>query len=183
MQFPRDPTVPRDAEQFEALLRRHSRLVAAAIRRVCGRRHAALVPDAEQEVYLALWKRLGSGKEIEHPVSYLYRMALTTALAVVRRSSREDPLEDEAAQRAVAAADVANDGLEPAERRRLLAEVLEAVEPEEARALKAYLAGFNHVEVARLYGWSESVARHRIYRTLERLRAAGSGERRDDHGG
>jgi RNA polymerase sigma factor (sigma-70 family) len=173
--------LPRDAEQFEALLRRHSRLVAGAVRRVCGRRHAALVPDAEQEVYLALWKRLGSGKEIEHPVSYLYRMALTTALAVVRRGSREEPLGDDGAE-AAAAGFAAGDGLEPAERRRLLGEVLEAVEPDEARALKAYLAGFNHVEVARLYGWSESVARHRIYRTLERLRATGGGEGRDPHG-
>ena len=74
-------------EQFEDLVRGHARLMAAAIRRVCGRRHAALVPDVEQEVHLALWKRLGSGNEIRHPASYVYRVALLTALAVVRRNA------------------------------------------------------------------------------------------------
>ena len=62
--------------------------------------------------------------------------------------------------------------LQPAERRSVIAEVLARLEPDEARALRAYLAGFNHAEVAELFGWSESVARHRIYRTLERLRAS-----------
>jgi RNA polymerase sigma factor (sigma-70 family) len=161
--------LPRDAQQFEALVRRHAKLVGAVVRRVCGRSHASLAPDAEQEVYLALWKRLGSGKEIEHPISYLYKMALTTALAVVRRHRRQEPLDQLPASPAPV-----RGALEPAERRRLLAEILGALPPEEARALKAYLAGFNHAEVARLYGWSESVARHRIYRTLERLREAES---------
>jgi RNA polymerase sigma factor (sigma-70 family) len=158
--------LPRDVQQFEALVRRHAKLVGAVVRRVCRRSHASLAPDAEQEVYLALWKRLGSGKEIEHPISYLYKMALTTALAVVRRHRREEPLDQLPATRAPV-----RGALEPAERRRLLAEILGTLPPEEARA---YLAGFNHAEVARLYGWSESVARHRIYRTLERLREAAS---------
>jgi len=161
-----------DTEQFEGLVRRYARLVASAARRVCGRRHAALVPDVEQEVYLALWKRLGSGNEIRHPTSYLYKMALTTALAVVRRFGREDSLEESPAADPPATERDAL-GLEPVERRRLLDQVLAGLEADEARALRAYLAGFNHHEVAALYGWSASVARHRIYRTLERLRAAG----------
>jgi hypothetical protein len=33
-----------------------------------------------------------------------------------------------------------------------------------------HLSGFNHVEVAALHGWTESVARHRIYRGLRSLR-------------
>lgn len=164
-----------DAEQFESLVRRYARLVSSAARRVCGRRHAVLVPDVEQEVYLALWKRLGSGNEIRHPTSYLYKMALTTALTVVRRFGREEPLEPEAGADAPAAARDSR-GLAPVERRRLLDQVLASVDPDEARALRAYLAGFNHTEIAELYGWSPSIARHRIYRTLERLQAAASTE-------
>jgi RNA polymerase sigma factor (sigma-70 family) len=157
-------------EDFEALVRRYARLMASAIRRVCGRRHRSLVPDVEQEVHLALWKRLGSGKEIAHPASYVYRVALLTALAVVRRQGGETlSLEETGVPDPPA---VVPGGLEPAERARLIQEVLERLEPDEARALRAYLAGFNHVEVARLYGWGEAVARHRIYRTLERLREA-----------
>lgn len=154
-------------EDFEQLVRRYSRLIAAAVRRVCGRRHHTLLPDVQQEVYLALWKRLGAGKEIRHPASYLYKMALTTALAVVRRQLPASSLDDLGV---ADVADVAPGGLPLAERARIVGEVLERLEPDEARALRGYLAGLNYVEVARLYGWSEAVARHRIYRTLERLR-------------
>lgn len=160
-------------EQFERLVRPHARLIAAVIRRVCGRRHRALVPDVEQEVYLALWKRLGSGKEIEFPASYLYRVALTTAIAVVRRhgivwTSLDDPAVGDPPDRPPIE-------MPEAERARAIAQVLERLDPDEARALRAYLAGFSHLEIAQLYGWSESVARHRVYRTMERLRAEAKG--------
>ncbi len=159
--------VASQTREFERLIREHARLMAAAIRRVCGRRHGALVPDVEQEVHLALWKRLQAGNEIAHPTSYLYKMALTTALAMVRKLRPE--LDVEAAEAVAVGGHQAFD-LEPVERSHLLAEALATLEADEARALRAYLAGFNHKEVARLYGWTESVARHRIYRSMEALR-------------
>lgn len=156
-------------DRFEALLREHARVVSAAIRRVCGRRYGSLVPDIEQEVSLALWKRLGGGKEIEHPVSYLYKMALTTALAVVRRHAPAPGAIDlESDGRGEAPREFL--GLASAEQGRLLAESLSRLPADQARAVRAYLAGFNHEEVAMLFGWSPSAARHHIYRGLERLR-------------
>ena len=157
-------------ETFEALVAKFSRLVASAIRRVCARRYQSLVPDIEQEVYVALWKRLGGGKDIEHPASYLYKMALTTALAVVRKHTPEDlPIEDETK---VASRETPGPfgGLLPPERARLLGEMIERLSPEEGRAIRAHLAGFSHMEIARLFGWTESVARHRIYRSIKALR-------------
>jgi RNA polymerase sigma factor (sigma-70 family) len=157
--------------RFVELTRDYAALMAAAIRRVCGRRHGALVPDVTQEVHLALWKRLASGNEIRHPASYLYKVALTTALAMVRRLEPEAASLEEA--REPRSEPLARDGvtLEPAEQALLIRQVLETLEAEQAGALRAWLAGFNHVEVAALFGWTESVARHRIYRGLERLRA------------
>ncbi|HEX2223052.1 MAG TPA: sigma-70 family RNA polymerase sigma factor [Thermoanaerobaculia bacterium] len=168
-----------DETRFQQLLRSHARLMAGAIRKVCGRRHRALVPDVEQEVYLALWKRLGqdagAGKEIAHPVSYLYKTALTTAAAMVRKLAPGgvDEARDESVELEGLAApeDAGLGGLSAAERERLLAELLARLPDEQARALRAYLAGFNHEEVAGLYGWTESVARHRIYRAIETLKA------------
>lgn len=162
---------------FERLVRDHARVMASAIRRVCGRRHAALVPDVEQEVYLALWKRLESGGEIRHPTSYVYKVALTTALAQVRRLGPAEPAAPEALEKRSAAAAVGFERLPRAERAHLLEEVLSGLDEEPQRALRAYLAGFNHVEIAELHGWSESKARHLVYRTLERIRrAAGEGD-------
>ena len=156
-------------EKFAVLVDEHARVIASAIRRVCSRRHRALVPDVEQDVRAALWKRLQSGKEIVHPVSYLYKMALTTALAAIRRSPEvsNGPASD--LSKAPDAGQFL--GLLPVEQSRLLSEALALLSPEENRAVRAHLAGFNHEDVARLFGWSESVARHRIYRGLERVRA------------
>jgi RNA polymerase sigma factor (sigma-70 family) len=182
-----------DETNFQQLLRSHAKLMAGAIRKVCGRRHSALVPDVEQEVYLALWKRLGgSGKEIEHPISYLYKTALTTAVAMVRKLAPagvgmvdEDEMEGLPAPDGAPGLDGLG-GLSAPERERLLAELLARLPDEQARALRAYLAGFNHEEVAGLYGWTESVARHRIYRAIETLKgemaqeaANGRGNRRN----
>ena len=156
-------------EEFERLVAEHARLIAGAVRRVCGRRHAALIADAEQEVRLALWKRLGHGKKIDHPVSYIYKMALTTALAVLRRCAPalEVRSEVDAGDGGNVEGSPARRALFPAERRYLLLQVLEGLPESQGQALKAWLAGFNHREVARMYGWSESVARHNIYRGLE----------------
>jgi hypothetical protein len=63
----------------------NARLLAAAVRRVCRQRFRDLAPDAEQEVRLALWKRVQAGADIQHPASYVYKVALTTSLAVIRR--------------------------------------------------------------------------------------------------
>lgn len=173
-------TDSRPRERFEKLVRDHARQMASAIRRVCGRQHRSLIPDVEQEVYLALWKRLQGGKEIEFPASYLYKVALTTALSVVRRVGREVPMPENVDGAGSGNPEAEVSRLSPAERSAILRQTLERLDTEEARALRAYLAGFNHAEVAALYGWSESVARHRIYRTLRRLRAAADETTRRD---
>jgi RNA polymerase sigma factor (sigma-70 family) len=166
---------------FESLVRDHARLMASAIRRVCGRRHEALIPDVEQEVHLALWKRLGSGKTIDHPRSYVYKVALTTALAVLRRHQPEEAVEDERLMHEIDTRDAAAAGMSPAERRVVIDQALATLPDDQGRALRAYLAGFNHSEVAELFGWTPSVARHRIYRGLEALQETARRERGEPH--
>jgi len=170
--------VPSRVDEFEALVSRHSRLVASAIRRVCARRFGSLAPDIQQEVYVALWNRLGSGKEIDHPASYVYKVALTTALAVVRKHlPAAEPLGEAGEPPAPGSGGASSfAGLLPAERARLLGEILELLPVEQSRAVRAHLAGFSHGEVAALFAWSESVARHRIYRGIEALKERMRGE-------
>ncbi len=159
-------------EEFSALIDTHARVIAGAIRRVCGRRHRMLIPDVEQEVRAALWKRLQGGKEIQHPVSYLYKVALTTALAVIRQQGGDAEWTFEDREESAPAPPAQFLGLLPAEQSRLLAEGLAALPSDESRAVRAHLAGFNHTDVAGLFGWTEPVARHRIYRGLDKLRLA-----------
>ena len=131
--------LPRD--EFERLVRKYSRLMAAAIRRVCGQRHLDLIPDVEQEVYLALWKRLQTGKKIEYPASYLYKMALTTALALTRKAARSefpvDENRDSSSERTASASFL--DGLEPVERAQLVEEILGQLNPDAGRCAGCYV--------------------------------------------
>ena len=150
-----------DDAAFRDLIDRHARVVRSAIRRALGSRHADLGDDVEQEPKLSLWKRVRTGNPIDHPVSYLYRAAMTTAWAVLKR---EPPAEEEVEAERSSYDD------RSAESRIRIEEMLGELPAEQARAVRAYLAGFNHTEVAVLYGWTESIARHRIYRALDALR-------------
>ncbi len=150
-------------EAFLAFTQTYARVMASAIRRVCGSTGHPLYADVQQEVYLALWQHWQSGNGIDHPVSYLYKVALRIAWSVMRT---------------YASADVEIDGDEAAaaggslsERAVWLSELFEHLPDEQVRAIRAYLAGFTQTEIAALYGWSPSVARHRVYRGLESLRA------------
>ncbi len=166
----------RAQSEYEELIRDHSRVIAAAVRRVCAARYSALIPDVEQEIHVALWRRVQTGKEIHSPASYLYKVALTTALAVVRRQhpERETPMSSLGNGDDFEVADrITSEGggrMQDHERSLLIDECLEMLGEDQARALRAYLAGFNHTEVAHLYGWSESAARHKIYRGIDALK-------------
>ena len=157
---------------YETLVQKHARVMSSAIRRVLGRRNEALVPDIEQEVRLALWKRIRGGKKIDHPVSYVYKAARTTALGVMKHQPSEAAsLDDGSLSTLKARQTEERHHLLPVERTRLLEQMLEQLSTDQSRALRGYLTGMNHLEVARLYGWSESVARHRIYRGMEALKS------------
>jgi RNA polymerase sigma factor (sigma-70 family) len=158
-------------EEFLALTQQYRGIIVSAIRRVCGAASDSLLPDVEQEVYLALWQRWNADNHIDYPVSYLYKVALRTALAVMRTYSPPDIEVSTVQVDPSAEPGLAVEQLSSVERACLLAQLLGQLPYEQARAVRAYLAGFSHTEAASLYGWSEAVARHRIYRGIQALKA------------
>jgi RNA polymerase sigma factor (sigma-70 family) len=158
-------------EEFLAFTRQYRGVVISAIRRVCGAASPTVLPDVEQEVYLALWQRWNEGTRIDYPVSYLYTVALRTALAVMRIYSAPGSEEATTEPALPMAQRLVSEDLSSAERACILTELLAQLPPEQARAVRAYLAGFSHTETATLYGWSVAVARHRIYRGIQALKA------------
>lgn len=164
--------------EFERLIDSYSKVIGAAVRRVCLQRYESLIPDVTQEVHLALWKVLESGKKIDNPPSYIYKVALTTGLAMVERAKKQWVM-----SRNLEREPSTSKAVDPivAERARLIEELLAQLEPDQSNALRAYLAGYNHVEIAKLFGWSESAARHKVYRSIEKLkRYMGQQEARDE---
>jgi len=145
--------------------------VAHAVRQVAAGSAANELDDIEQDVLLALWKRVGAEQDIEHPASYVYKAAIREAVRAVARVRRraEDPLpEDEAA-----APVHENDGerlVAERECREALRAALAALPPDRARAVRAHLAGWSVDEVMRLHGWSYQRARNLIARGMADLR-------------
>ena len=136
------------AADYETLVHKHARVMSSAIRRVLGHRHEMLVPDVEQEVRLALWKRLQTGKKIDYPVSYIYKAALTTALGVMKRLAPEAAPLDEGSMAEVQAGPYERSrDLLPAERARLLEQMLEKLPTDQPIRLRF------HLRRAKLYGY------------------------------
>lgn len=159
--------MPSDQAEFERLIDKYSKVIGAAVRRVCLQRFEALIPDVTQEIHIALWKVLETGKKIENPSSYIYKVSLTTGLAMVERAKKQWIIARNLQQES-STAEVGDRSL--ADRARLIEELLARLQPDESRALRAYLAGYNHVEIAKLFGWTESVARHKVYRSIDQLK-------------
>lgn len=158
-------------QRFAALVAGFGRLVAHAVRQVAGGTAANDLADIEQDVLLALWKRVRAEQDIEHPASYVYKAAIREAVRAVARVRRraEAPLPE-----AEAAASVhENDGerlVVEREGREALRAALAALPTDRARAVRAHLAGWSVEEVMRLHGWSYQRARNLIARGMADLR-------------
>lgn len=157
-------------EAFLAFIQKYTRIIRHTIWRVCGTTYPALQDDIEQEVYVALWERWKDDQGIDYPVSYLYKVALRTALAVLRTYPATVSIEGVESCALKGHTPSENDAL-TTERAIMLTAYLDRLSAEQARAVRAHLAGFTQREIAGLYGWSAAVVRHRIYRGLQALRS------------
>ena len=159
-------------ERFEALVSQYGHLISAAIRRVGGARVAADHDDIAQAVRVALWRRLADEQSIDHPASYVYKAAIReTVRAVARLQARQATALDDLPGE-VASTVVDQDRLvEAREQREALADALQRLTPEPARAVRAHLAGLTVDELMQLRGWSYQRARNLIARGMADLRA------------
>lgn len=158
--------------QFETLVEGFGRLVAQAVRRVAGRAAGNDLDDIQQDVMLALWKRLSREQSIEHPASYLYTAAVREAVRAVDRLRRraEDPLGPATFELRVEPD--AERAVEEREQQAVLAAALDTLAPDRARAVRGHLAGLTVDEVMQLYGWSYQRTRNLVARGMADLKAA-----------
>ena len=177
------PTVPDDGRpaedgdlvrprHFEALVEGFGRLVAQAVRRVAGKTSGNDLDDIQQDVMLALWKRLAHEQSIEHPASYLYKAAVREAVRAVDRLRRraEDPLGPATSDLRVEPD--AERVVEEREQQAVLAAALDTLAPDRARAVRGHLAGLTVDEVMQLHGWSYQRTRNLVARGMADLKAA-----------
>ena len=114
-------------EEFLAFTQQYRGIIVSAIRRVCGAASDSLLPDVEQEVYLALWQRWNDSNHIDYPVSYLYKVAMRTALAVMHTYRAPDVEEFTAEAYPTTEPSLTIDGFSSVERACLLTETPQSI--------------------------------------------------------
>lgn len=150
----------------------YGHLIAAAIRRVGGSRVASDQDDIAQAVRVALWRRLADEQPIDHPASYVYKAAVReTVRAVARLRAKPSAGLDDPAVDPPSPAAQPDRLVEAREQRQALADALQRLTPDRARAVRAHLAGLTVDELMHLRGWSYQRARNLIARGMADLRA------------
>jgi RNA polymerase sigma factor (sigma-70 family) len=156
-----------DQASFDALVRRHGRLVSGVCRRVLQNDHDA--EDAFQATFLVLSRKAASISWHESVKHWLYEVAYRVALRARAHRQRR-----QAQERQAAAACHAGGPGEVSWREVQLAldEELQRL-PAKYRAplLLCYLEGHTQEEAARQLGWSPGAVRGRLWRGRDLLRA------------
>ncbi|HWG52056.1 MAG TPA: sigma-70 family RNA polymerase sigma factor [Gemmatimonadaceae bacterium] len=163
--------MPTDRElQFLTLVRQND----ARLHRIC-RVYAGgndEQRDLLQEILLQLWRSLPSFAGASSPDTWLYRVALNTALTHARRdpARRETALEDEIAVDD-APADVTDAGLDVRARQEQLHAAIARLDPVNKMLMAMYLDERSYREIADVIGITENhvgVKLHRIKQALAR---------------
>ena len=154
-----------DLGAFEALVRRHTRTVYAHALRFFGDHASA--EDVVQEVFVKVFRSLGSFDEKSRFSTWLYRVTRNTCLDEVRSGRRRpipiDPLD------VTASGDDFSDEL-------VLASTIElamrALPPEDRDALSAVsLFGLSYTEAGESLGVPAGTVKSRVFRARRALRA------------
>lgn len=156
------------------LLERYGQLLRRAIVHLCPRNIGLDFDDLEQEARIRLWRALRKETKIDHPASYLFRLAGSVTVDAMRRATaRRAKLLESLTTPSVANEVPAVDAVEIAERRLELRRVhaaLATLSADRRTAAGMHLQGFTPEEIAELTGWTSAKARSLVYRALAELR-------------
>jgi RNA polymerase sigma-70 factor (ECF subfamily) len=153
-----------DQREFLALVNAHR----AALHRVC-RGYTATPGDREelfQEIVHQLWRSYPTFRGDATPVTWVYRVALNTAITATRRRTRRPalvPLESTAEPASLETG-------EDATRLALLYRAIRKLDGVERALIMCYLDDLSYKRIAEVLGISESNVGTKLNRTKARLR-------------
>jgi RNA polymerase sigma-70 factor (ECF subfamily) len=149
---------------FLTLLNEHR----GAVHRVC-RSYANGIDDREellQEIVCQLWRAFPSYRREAAPITWIYRIALNTAITTLRRRTRRPPHVPLEAAPEPASAPVAGGD---SDRLELLYRAMRRLGEVERGLLMCYLDGLSYREIGEVLGISETNVGARLSRTRARL--------------
>ena len=166
---------PEREQQFLTLIHQND----ARLRHICRvySRDAESYKDLHQEILLQLWRSLPSFTGASSPDTWLYRVALNTALAHSRRQSARAtvPLDEVASEVDDATAGSGDELLDAKERSERLYTAIDRLDEIDRMLVTMYLDEQSYRDMADVIGISVNhigVRLHRIRKTLGRWLAA-----------
>jgi RNA polymerase sigma-70 factor (ECF subfamily) len=140
----------RDADAFEELYDRHSRLVYALVLRIL--QQATTAEEVVQDVFLQLWRNAAQYDSVRGPfVPWLLTMARNRALDQLRLKGERQRRREEQSEELPSAVTMPDFEGSLDEKRRAVRvrELIASLNPQQKRAIElAYFQGFSHSEIA-----------------------------------
>jgi len=157
---------------LEAALTRLARMIRAV-----GARHGLLDQDLDallQDVRIRVWRAHPTGESIAQlPTSYVYRVAMTAAVDLVRKRRREhdrEPAIEEAPSAALASRVHTDEAALASDLGDAIARALASMIEARRVVVRMHLIGYERSEMSALLGWSDDKVRNLLYRGLQDLR-------------
>lgn len=158
---------------LDQLIRQYSGLIRAKLHEIDRSLGAADLDDLEQEVHIRLWQTLKRERVLDQPASLIRRLVLSVAVDASRRvqarGGKGTHVALESQVEPVGTADLI-DMADFQSRVAQVEAVLKGFEPDRARVIRLYLAGFTTEEIGKLMAFSEAKARNILYRGLDALK-------------
>jgi RNA polymerase sigma-70 factor (ECF subfamily) len=152
-----------DHEAFEALVRRHQRMIHALTYRMTG--SLADAEDLAQETFLKAFQQLAGYRAESKFSSWLYRIALNLCLNWKARQDRRQRLHSDWAQQQEGGA-----GLDSGRTQQIQNALLKLNPKQRAAVVLTTYDGLNHAEAARILGCSETTVSWRVFAARAKLK-------------
>ena len=159
-----------DLASFEELYRRHFNRVYGVALRMTG--HTAEAEDLTQDVFVQLYRKIGTFRGESAFSTWLHRMAVNQVLMHFRkRSSRLEAITDDGEPPVQIARGTKNPGRPPVIDRIALDEAIAQL-PFGYRAVFVLhdVEGYEHKEIARMLGVAEGTSKSQLHKARIRLR-------------
>ncbi len=156
-----------DTRAFEQLVREYGRLIYGTALRLCKNEHDA--QDAAQEVFIKLYKSLGSFKFQSSFSTYLYRITSNVCMDFVRKRG-EVFSTDEAGFEVADSAARPDTQFEKKERKEIFERALSSLSYEHREMITLRdINGLSYKEIADITGLPENTVKTRILRARKNL--------------
>ncbi len=156
-----------DRAAFSALVVRYQRQVFHAAYRMLGDREDAR--DATQVVFMKVAERLDRYDPKYRFFSWIYRIAINESIDAIRRSGRQEGVDD-AEMDEVADGDDPEQRLDEAQRAERIQQALQALRPEDRAVLTLrHFAECSYEDMGRILGLEEKTVKSRLFEARRRL--------------